>query len=143
MRVFPSFTKACIVLAMYTTNFDLAVSVCSLTYLLKSYWLMFLYISKFLFKMTVWFAWLTRVRSRISIGLLSPNLSLSIECILHAKTVPRKFIKTLQRSNVLSKLKEKAWTYKHQTTKRFKSLHFLWNMSHKSSHSIEPNLAPL
>jgi hypothetical protein len=35
-------------------------------------------------------------------------LSLSMNCILHAKTVPRKYIKTLQRSNVLSKLKEQA-----------------------------------
>jgi hypothetical protein len=73
--------------------------------------------------------------------LLSPNLSLSMDCILHVKTISRKCIKTLQRSNVLSKLKEKARTDKHQTTKRFKSNYFRWNMSHKSSHSIEPNLA--
>jgi hypothetical protein len=143
MRVLPSFIKACIVLAMYTTTFDLAVPVYYLTYLLKSCWLMFLYISEFLFKVTVWLAWLTRVGSRIPIVLFCPNLSLSLDCILHAKTVARKCIKTLQRSNVLCKLKEQAWTYKHQTTKRFKSSHFRWNMSHKSSHSIEPNLSPL
>jgi hypothetical protein len=36
MRVLSSFTKACIALAMYTATFDLAVPVCSLTYLFKS-----------------------------------------------------------------------------------------------------------
>jgi hypothetical protein len=139
MRVLPSFTKACIALAMYTATFDFDVPVCYLTCLLKSCWLMFLYISAFLFKVMVWLAWLTRVGSKISIVLLSSNLSLSMDCILHAKTVPKKYIKTLKRSNALSKLKEQAWTYKHQTTKKFKSSHFQWNKSHKFSHSIELN----
>jgi hypothetical protein len=50
MIVLSSFMKACIVLAMYITTFNFALPVCYLTCLLKSYWLMFLYISEFLFK---------------------------------------------------------------------------------------------
>jgi hypothetical protein len=49
-----------------------------------------------------------RVKLPYPMGLLSQREEMVVAELFVAKTVPRKCIKTLQRSNVLSKLKEQA-----------------------------------
>jgi hypothetical protein len=142
MILLPSFINAWIALAMCNDTLALSLLLRSTTYLSSCFFVMPLYISKSFLKLmaclidTCW--------------IKDPDHALLPQFLIvhelhptYKDIMPRKCIKTVKISNVLSMLKEQARTYKQQMIKRFISSHFWWNMNHKSSKSIEHILAPL